>query len=132
LIHEKAEEHALAEARRLLGELKKGEAFSLAKETVPFGRSDFVPESGVVGEFFEEAYDLSPGEFGGPLSAGETLWLYQLLERAEAPREEFNPEKKKIVSRLRDAKEKLLFQSWLDDLRKVRSVWYNEVLVGEI
>lgn len=141
LLAERARERSLGEARLRLEDLRRGEP--LAKlagrlnaellSTALFTQRDFVTEAGVSGELFERAFAGAVGSFGGPvLSPGGKVLLYRVDERIPATQEGFAAEKEAVTSRLRSAKKDLIFEAWLEDLRRVRSVRVNEALVGKL
>jgi len=49
-----------------------------------------------------------------------------------ATREAFAAEKEAVTARLRSARKDRLFEAWLEDLRRLRSVKINDALVGKI
>jgi peptidyl-prolyl cis-trans isomerase D len=138
---ERARERSLGEARLRLEELRRGEApASLAarvkaevRESAFFTQRDFVSEAGVTGELFAEAFGLAVGSFGGPVAApGGKAVLFRVDAKIPATREGFAAEKDAITTRLRTAKKDLLFEAWMDDLRRARAVKINEALVGKL
>ena len=141
LLSERARERALHEGRLRLEDLRRGEQpKSLAgryqgevRETAYFTRGDFVAEGGFKGELFQGAFAAADGTFGGPLVAPDgRIVLYRVDGRIPATREAFAAEKDAVVSRLRGAKRDQVFESWLEDLRRVRAVKINEALVGKL
>jgi peptidyl-prolyl cis-trans isomerase D len=141
LLAVQARERALGEGRSRLEDLRRGEPLkSLAarlrgevRETAYFTRNDFVAEGGVKGELFQEAFAAAEGSYGGPVVAPDgRIVLYRVEGRIPATREAFAPEKEAVVTRLRSAKREQFFESWLEDLRRVRAVKINEALVGKL
>jgi parvulin-like peptidyl-prolyl isomerase len=138
---EDARERAVGEARQRLEELRRGEkpeqlAARLkgeARETAFFTQREFVAEAGLKGEQFAEAFALEAGSFGGPVAAPDgRIILYRVAAKVPATREAFAAEKTTVRERLRDAKKDRLFEAWLEDLRRVRSVKINTQLVGNL
>jgi parvulin-like peptidyl-prolyl isomerase len=138
LLRSKMKSRALEEGREMVKKLKGGSTLAAAAEMVNgevkvtelFGRSDFVPEAGAGGEEFAGAFRLSAGDFGGPLATAETVWIFEIAEFSAASREDFDEEKAAITDRLRKEKQDLLFESWINDLRVIRSVEVDETLIG--
>jgi peptidyl-prolyl cis-trans isomerase D len=141
LLAAQARERALGEGRLRLEELRRGEQpDKLAarfkgehRETAFFTRGDFVAEGGFKGELVQGAFDAPSGSFGGPVVTPDgRIVLYRVDGRIAAAREAFAAEKDAVVARLRNAKRDQLFESWLEDLRRVRAVKVNEALVGKL
>jgi peptidyl-prolyl cis-trans isomerase D len=141
LLAERSRERALGEGRLRLEDLRRGEQpKSLAarfkgevRETAFFTRGDYVAEGGFKGEFLQGAFAAADGSFGGPVvTADGRVVLYRVDGRIPATREAFAAEKDAVVARLRGAKRDQLFESWLEDLRRVRAVKINEALVGKL
>jgi peptidyl-prolyl cis-trans isomerase D len=141
LLAAKARERSLAEARLVVEALRKGERPEAAaarlkgelRDTALFGQRDFVTEAGVKGELFKDAFSQETGAWGGPLLAPDgRVVVYRVGAKLPAAREEFVREKDAIVARLRAAKKDLVFESWLEDLRRQRQVKVNEALVGRL
>jgi hypothetical protein len=87
----------------------------------------------VKGELFHSAFAAADGSFGGPIVAPDgRVVLYRVDGRIPATREAFAAEKDAVVARLRGAKRDQAFESWLEDLRRVRAVKINEALVGKL
>jgi peptidyl-prolyl cis-trans isomerase D len=134
----KAREEALKEAERILGKLRGGGTLSSVaagmkreiEETALFGRSGFVLEAGDQGEKFDEAFQGEEGSYGGPVYAGGKVWLFQVKELVPASAEAFEKEKGEIVERMLEEKRESLFQSWIEDLRSIRTVTVDESLLG--
>ena len=57
--------------------------------------------------------------------------LYRVDGKLPATREAFLAEKDAVIARLRSAKRDQFFESWMEDLRRVRAVKINEALVGK-
>jgi hypothetical protein len=141
LLAEQARERALGEGRLRLEDLRRGEtlqgvaarrAKGEVRETAYFTQRDFVAEAGVRGELFQGAFSLGVGSFGGPVATPDgRVILYRVDGKIPATREEFLAEKDAVVARLRSAKRDQFFESWLEDLRRVRAVKINEALVGK-
>ena len=141
LLAEDARQRALGEARLSLEELRRGEkpealAARLkgqARETAFFTQREFVAEAGLKGELFAAAFGLEAGAFGGPVAAPDgRVVIYRVAAKLPASRESFGAEKAAVLERLRTAKQDRLFESWLEDLRRVRSVKINTQLVGAL
>jgi len=139
-IGEKASGKAREEAESLLGRVRGGLSFQEAadsvkvelKETALFGQSGFVPEAAAAGEAFAGAFRLSEGEFGGPLMAGDVVWLFRVAELEAAPEEDYAGVQDNLRTRLRKEKQDLLFESWLRQLREVRSVEIDETQTARL
>jgi hypothetical protein len=58
--------------------------------------------------------------------------LYRVDAKLPASREGFAAEKDAVTARLRGERQDRLFEAWMDDLRRLRSVKINEELVGKI
>lgn len=138
VISRKAREEAMKEAKNMLGKLRGGASLASVagavkaetKETAPFGRSGFVVEAGGQGEKFAGAFGKSQGEYGGPVVAGETVWLFMVKTVEPASAEDFEAEKEERIERLRVAKQESVFQSWIENLRSIRTVTIDESLLG--
>jgi peptidyl-prolyl cis-trans isomerase D len=138
LVGEKVIARAREESRSLLDRIRGGvsleEAASAVKgkiqETALFTRNGFVPEAGGSGEIFGGAFRLGEGEFGGPAVSGDKVWVYRVEEVSTALDEEFAEEKKDLAARLRKEKQDQLFESWLRQLRELRSVEIDESLTN--
>ncbi|MFC1657253.1 SurA N-terminal domain-containing protein [Candidatus Moduliflexota bacterium] len=134
LIAERAGAKALEEGTALLGRVRGGTSLEDAassvkaeiRETALFGQSGLVPEAGVSGALFADAFSLPVGGFGGPLSAGENVLIYQVKELETPSDEDYAAERKELAKRLRTEKQNLLFESWLRRLRELRSVEIDE------
>jgi hypothetical protein len=141
LLAEDARQRALGEAKLRLEDLRRGEKpETLAarlkgetRETAFFSQREFVAEAGVKGEIFVEAFGLEAGALGGPVAAPDgRVLIYRVAARLPASREAFALEKAAVIERLRSAKKDRLFEAWLEDLRRVRSVKINTQLVGTL
>ncbi|HWR97588.1 MAG TPA: peptidyl-prolyl cis-trans isomerase [Candidatus Methanoperedens sp.] len=141
LLAEDARERGLGEARLRLEELRRGEkpealAARLkgeAKETAFFTQREFVAEAGLKGELFAAAFALEAGAFGAPVAAPDgRIVIYSVSAKVPATREGFDAEKSAVLERLRTAKRDRLFESWIEDLRRLRSVKVNTQLVGAL
>jgi len=141
LLAEDARQRALGEARLRLEELRRGEkpealAARLkgeSRETAFFAQREFVAEAGLKGELFAEAFGLEAGALGGPVAAPDgRVILYRVAAKLPATREAFAAEQAALIERLRTAKKDRLFEAWLEDLRRVRSVKINTQLVGAL
>jgi hypothetical protein len=79
------------------------------------------------------AFGLEAGSFGGPVAAPDgRVVLFRVDARVPATREAFAAEKDAITAKLRGEKKDRLFEAWIEDLRRVRSVRINEALVGKL
>jgi peptidyl-prolyl cis-trans isomerase D len=141
LAQRKGRDRAVAAARQLLVQLRGGarpdavakEAKGEVRETAFFSQKDFVAEAGVRGELLREAFGLEVGAAGGPVAAPDgRVVIYRVEGRLPATREEFAVAKEAVTKRLRTAKKEQLFEAWMEDLRKARSVKVNEALVGAL
>lgn len=141
LLADDARQRALGEAKLRLEELRRGEkpealAARLkgqARETAFFAQKEFVAEAGLKGEVFVGAFGLEAGSLGGPVAAPDgRVVLYKVVAKVPATREAFAAEKAAVIERLRTAKKDRLFEAWLEDLRRVRSVKINTQLVGTL
>jgi len=138
LIGEKADEKARKEAESMLGKLRGGaEMKSVAsmlkaevQETGFFGRAGFVLEAGDQGEKFAEAFRAGEGRYGGPVSAGGKVWIFQVKEMQPASEEEFAEVREERTVKLDREKKDRVFESWLENLRAIRSVEIDETLLG--
>ena len=140
LLAEKARERSLGEGRLRLEDLRRGEqpqsiaarAKGEVRETAFFTQRDFVAEAGIKGELFQGAFSLGIGSFGGPVVAPDgRVILYRVDGKLPATREAFLAEKDAVIARLRSAKRDQYFESWMEDLRRVRAVKINDALVGK-
>jgi peptidyl-prolyl cis-trans isomerase D len=138
LLRSKMKSRALEESREMVKKLKGGSSLAVVAETVKsevkatelFGRNDFVPDAGAGGEEFAEAFRLDAGEFGGPVAMAGTVWIFEVADFSAASRDDFDVEKAVIADRLRKEKQDLLFESWVRDLRAIRSVEVDKTLIG--
>ncbi len=138
LLRSKMESKALEESREMVKKLKGGSSLATVAETMKsevkatelFGRSDFVANAGAGGEEFAEAFRLKAGDFGGPVATTGTVWIFEVSEFSAASREDFEEEKAAIAERLRKEKQDIIFESWIRELRTIRSVEVDETLVG--
>jgi peptidyl-prolyl cis-trans isomerase D len=141
LLAAQALERSLNEGRLRLADLKRGEdPKSLAarskgelRETAFFTQRDFVAEAGIKGELLQGAFSLEIGAFGGPVAAPDgRVILYRVDGRLPATREAFLADKDAVATKLRSAKRDQYFESWMEDLRRVRAVKINDALVGKL
>jgi peptidyl-prolyl cis-trans isomerase D len=141
LLAELSRDRSLGEGRLRLEDLRRGEqlqgvaarAKGEVRETAFFTQRDFVAEAGVKGELLQEAFSLGVGSFGGPAVAADgKVILFRVDAKLPATREAFLAEKDAVVARLRSAKREQYFESWMEDLRRVRAVKINEALVGKL
>jgi len=141
LLAEQARDRSLGEGRLRLEELRRGEQpQSIAargkgevRETAYFTQRDFVAEAGIKGELLQGAFALGIGSFGGPIVAPDgRLILYRVDGKLPVTREAFTGEKDAVIARLRTQKRDQFFESWMEDLRRVRTVKINEALVGKL
>jgi hypothetical protein len=103
------------------------------RATALFTQSEFVAEAGVKGELFQGAFSLAIGSFGGPVAAPDgRVILYRVDGKLPATQEAFLAEKGTVIAKLRTAKRDQYFESWMEDLRRVRAVKINEALVGKL
>lgn len=138
VISRKARDEAMKEAESMLGKLRGGASLASVagtvkaetKETALFGQAGFVVEAGGQGEKFAGAFGKSEGDFGGPVLAGEKVWLFQVKTVEPASAEAFEAEKEERIGRLREAKRESVFQSWIENLRSIRTVTIDESLLG--
>jgi hypothetical protein len=122
----------------MLGKLRGGaEMKSVAsmlkaevQETGFFGRAGFVLEAGDQGEKFAEAFRAGEGRYGGPVSAGGKVWIFQVKEMQPASEEEFAEVREERTVKLDREKKDRVFESWLENLRAIRSVEIDETLLG--
>jgi len=140
LLGEKARERSLGEGRLRLEDLRRGEqpqsiasrARGEVRETAFFTQRDFVAAAGIKGELLQGAFALGVGSFGGPVGAPDgRVILYRVDGRQPATREAFLAEKEAVIARLRSAKRDQFFESWMEDLRRLRTVKINDALVGK-
>ncbi len=141
LLRDEARRRLVDEARLRLEDLRRGEKTAAlaarlkgeARETAFFSQRDFVAEAGLRGELFAEAFALEAGGFGGPVAAPDgRVVIYKVEAKLPAAREGFAPEKDAIAERLRGARRDSVFEAWIEDLRRVRSVKVNTALVGQL
>lgn len=141
LLAEQARQRSLGEGRLRLEELRRGEqpqgiaakVRGEVRETAYFTQRDFVTEAGVKGELLQGAFALEIGSFGGPVAAPDgRVILYRVDGRIPGTREAFLAEKETVLARLRSTKRDQYFESWVEDLRRVRAVKINEALVGKL
>jgi peptidyl-prolyl cis-trans isomerase D len=141
LLAEDARRRGVGEGKQRLEDLRRGEkpealAARLkgeARETAFFTQREFVAEAGLRGELFAEAFGLEAGALGGPVAAPDgRVILYRVVAKLPAAREAFAGEKAAVIERLRAAKKDRVFEAWLEDLRRVRSVKINTQLVGAL
>jgi len=137
---EQSGERSLGEGRLRLEDLRRGEQLQAVaargkgevRETAFFTQRDFVAEAGIKGELLQAAFSLGIGTFGGPVVAPDgRVLLYRVEAKLPVAREAFLPEKDAVMARLRSAKRDQFFESWIEDLRRVRAVKINEALVGK-
>ncbi len=141
LLTEQSRGRSLGEGRLRLEDLRRGEQPSViaarfrgeARETALFTQRDFVSEGAVKGELLQEAFSVAAGSYGGPVVAPDgRVIIYRVDGKIPVTREAFRAEKDTVVARLRSAKKDQFFESWLEDLRRVRAVKINEALVGKL
>ncbi|MHB8837094.1 MAG: peptidyl-prolyl cis-trans isomerase [Candidatus Methylomirabilia bacterium] len=140
LLAEKARDRAIGEGRLRLADLRRGDspqsiaarARGEVRETAFFTQRDFVAEAGVKGELFQGAFSLGIGLSGGPVAAPDgRVILYRVDGKLPVTRESFLADKDAVIARLLSAKRDQYFESWLEDLRRVRAVKINDALVGK-
>jgi predicted Zn-dependent protease len=139
IVAQKARERALGAARLRLAELRGGEAAEAVaarakgavRDTAYFSRRDFVAEGGVKAELLKDAFGQAAGAVGGPAVAPDgRILLWKVGGVLPASREDFARDKDAVVQRLRSSKKDLLFEAWMEDLRRARAVKVNDALIG--
>ncbi len=110
----KASEALAAEAT--LAEISERTGWPL-ETTQPFTRLQFVPGLGRDTEALGAAFGLPVGEIGGPVDAGETVVLLEVLERTEPSVETFRAAKESIRAQLTLQQQQQQLGVWLQGLR---------------
>jgi peptidyl-prolyl cis-trans isomerase D len=90
--------------------------------TQPFTRLEFVPGLGRDTEAMGEAFGLPQGVTGGPVDAGETIVLLEVLERSEPSLESFAATKDGIRAQLTLQQQQQQLGQWLQGLREEANV----------
>ena len=86
--------------------------------TQPFTRLQFVPGLGRDTEAVGEAFGLPVGEIGGPVDAGETVVLLEVLEKSELSADEFVAAAGAIMAQLTIQQQQQQLNQWLAGVRE--------------
>jgi peptidyl-prolyl cis-trans isomerase D len=135
-IKDQQQQKAKADAEACLAELKKGGAFAQVgdvqpKETPFFGRSGAIPTIGNEQQISQMAFGLTADK---PLAEnavqGRKGWYAIRLKERQAPEEKgFANERKSILKRLTEQKQKSAYQAWMADLRSRSKIKVNRSLL---
>jgi peptidyl-prolyl cis-trans isomerase D len=130
---------AKADADACLAELKKGGTFAQVgarfhvqpKETPLFGRNGAIPTIGNEQQISQTAFGLTADK---PLAEnavqGRDGWYAIRLKERQAPAEKgFAKERKMILKRLTEQKQKDAYQAWMADLRSRSKIKVNQSLL---
>jgi peptidyl-prolyl cis-trans isomerase D len=90
--------------------------------TAPFPVNGFVPELGVPGDRFEEAFAGTVGSTGGPVDVPRGVAVWRLAGKTSAEAGAWDREKKGIADRLAEEKSTRFFEAWIDQMRKSAGV----------
>lgn len=123
-----------AEAKDILGKLKKGGDFStLAKafskdkgSAVKNGDLGFFKPGTMVPEFEQAAFNLKTGEIGNPVKTNFGYHIIKVTDRKEGKKLEFEQIKDEIKGRLTMDKQKSLFDSLVENLKKKSKINIDE------
>jgi peptidyl-prolyl cis-trans isomerase D len=123
LIQQKRKETAMNQAAAAL--TGQGSLSEIGQEhgwpvqvTQPFTRLQFVPGLGRDTEALGEAFGLPVGQIGGPVDAGETVVLLEVLERSEASAAEFAAAAGSIRAQLAIQLQQQQLNQWLAGIRE--------------
>ena len=138
-IKDQQQQKAKADAEACLAELKKGGAFAQVgarfdvqpKEAPLFGRSGAIPTIGNEQQISQMAFGLTADK---PLAEnavqGRKGWYAIRLKERQAPEEKgFANERKSILKRLTEQKQKSAYQAWMADLRSRSKIKVNRSLL---
>jgi peptidyl-prolyl cis-trans isomerase C len=129
-----------AEANKILGQLKKGGDFaSIAKEesidknsAVRGGDLGFFSRGQMVPAFENAAMRLKVGEIGGPVETQFGYHIIKLTGRKEGRPVEFDKIKDLLRQRVTAEKQKELFDSYVERLKKSYSVEKNKDAIAKL
>jgi peptidyl-prolyl cis-trans isomerase D len=102
--------HDLAKAARELG--------AQLKTSDLVGVNDQVPDLGAMSGAAAVAFEMKPGEIGGPINTGQGAVVLALSEKQEPPAEALSASKDRIQEDLLEQKRNQFFSLFVDNLRK--------------
>jgi len=125
LKQQKGEQLARTKAEDLVKRVKAGEKFDPAakalglepKESDLFSRSGSVPGLGS-GKLLSAAFNLKPGDLGGPQQIGVNWVVYQITQKVEPNPAEFEAQKRTITDSLLQSKRALAFDAFRTSLEE--------------
>ncbi len=120
------------EGKRALEELRKGEEFaalarslSLSPDGEEGGDLGFIGRGEMPPEFDEAAFSLPIGELSGLVKSEYGYHILLVEERREALRLSLDAAREQVRALVRDTKEDLAYQQWLQDLRSRAAIEVN-------
>ncbi len=123
LKQQKATELARAKAEDLAKRVKAGEKFDAAAKSLGLEAktSDLFARNGsisgaVSGKQVAAAFQLKPGEVGGPLNLGANWFVYRVAEKQEPNPADFEKQKKELTDQVLQAKRGLAFDAFRTSL----------------
>ena len=101
---------------------------NMAVEETPFiNQSDSIPGIGNIQSIKDAVFPLRPGETTTGASRG-VYYLIQMVEREVA--DQIDPEKsKKIYTRLKNEKSRLVFQEWMENVKENADILIDQTLL---
>ncbi|GAC1702175.1 MAG: peptidylprolyl isomerase [Candidatus Acidiferrum sp.] len=119
LAEEKAAQLARNAAQELVKRVKAGENFAAAakalgleaKTSEPLARDASIP-GGASGKQLAVAFQMKPGEVGGPLSLGTDWMVYRVIEKQEPVLADFEKQKKDLTDQVLQSKRSLAFDAF--------------------
>lgn len=92
------------------------------RESEAFTRTDFVPGLGRGTEAVGAAFGMQAGQVQGPLSAGGSVAIVELLEKSEVDRQEFEAVKDRFQAQLASQRQQQWLSQWMEALRESADV----------
>ena len=129
---EKREEVARAELERVLGELRLGESMNDAataldvevQESNGLRRDGFVAQLGLASELSEAVFELSQGEFGGPIQTIDGPVIFHVVERVEMDPAELESRRPELRDRITQERIDALLSAIVSERRRKEGVTY--------
>jgi peptidyl-prolyl cis-trans isomerase D len=100
------------------------------RETPAFSRQDFVPGIGRMNAFVGTAHALPKGRIGGPVEAGQGVYVLEVLERQEADMEAFEAAKADLRTELTNRARSGLFERWYASVLEGAEIEDNRLFFG--
>ena len=129
---EKREEVARTELERVLAELRLGQSMDDAaagldvevQESSDFRRDGFVAELGLASELSEAVFELSQGDFGGPIQTIDGPVIFHVVERTEMDPVELETRRPELRDRITQQRIDSLLSAIVSERRQKEGVTY--------